>query len=180
MNAIVTTQPTFEYYWNLFPAGDLGPLPVWRPVEGSAIPDPYRLLLVHRRHMTLALKGYHDAEVGLRVLARRREGETYARRSILTTPDGEPILLATVHIDLTAVPDIVREAIVSESQPLGAILKAEKVLRRIDPYAYLEIDPTAGLKKLLEFQGSGPLYGRLATIQCRKVPAIHLLEVAAP
>ena len=167
-----------EELWNLFPPGGIGSLPEWRAVEGSSLPEPQRRLLVHHGHMTIALGQHHRDPVELQVLDRRRRGEIYARRLVLTVPGkASPVLFGMMKIDLTATPAGAREEILSEKTPLGAILINYGVLRRIEPTLFLEIRPGPLLAEALKVTAADPLYGRLAIIHCGGVPAVQLLEV---
>jgi len=164
--------------WRLFPLDGLGPAPRSRAVGPEEIPEPERALLVHKRHMTVALEERHGARLKLHVLARRRDGDLYARRLFLTAA-GRPVLFGIMRIDLAATPPAAREQILAERTPLGAILIAQKVLRRIEPHRYIEVRPTRWLARLLAVRAGEPLYGRLARIHCSGVPAVDLLEVVA-
>lgn len=164
--------------WGLFPLDGIGPLPDWRAVEGRDLPEPQKRLLVHHGHMTIALGEYHRNPVELQVLDRRRSGDLYARRLVLTVPGNDsPVLFGIMRIDLTATPPEAREEILAETKPLGAILIDWGVLRRIDPRIYLEIRPGPLLAETLRVRSADSLYGRLATIYCGGMAAVELLEV---
>jgi chorismate-pyruvate lyase len=181
MKASLRARRSLKELWNLFPQNGLGPLPGCRLVAAREVPPPFHGLLVHHQHMTRTLEKHHRAAMVLRVLERCREGEIYARRIILNAmTTGRPALVGIMRIDLECTPPAVREAILSESAPLGSILIAHRVLRRIEPFAYLKIAPSAPMVKLLRISPSQPAYGRLATIHCGGLPAVDLLEVVAP
>jgi chorismate-pyruvate lyase len=168
-------------FWRLFPLNGLGPLPRWRLVGGETLPQPYRTLLVHHGHMTRVLEEHYRSKLDLSVLDRRRAGEFYARQVLLTVrKTGAPALLGIMRIDLRAARPRAREMILEEKTPLGAILIRHRVLRRIEPFAYLQIDPTEPMVDLLRISPPRPVYGRLATIHCGGAPAVDLCEVVAP
>jgi len=147
-------------------------------VEGQSLPEPQKKLLVHQGHMTIALGEHHRNPVELQVLDRRRWGEIYARRLVLTVPGNDfPVLFGIMRIDLTATPPEARDEILSETKPLGAILIDHGVLRRIESRHYLEIRPGQVLAERLGVAAEAPLYGRLATIYCGGMAAVELLEV---
>ena len=172
---------TLEGLWNLFPPGAIGPPPPARSVPPGALPHPFRRLLVHRRHMTLAMKDRHGAEVEVRVLDRVREGRNYARRSLLTVSgSGRPALLGLVRVDLDALPPAVGEEVLAERKPFGAILIEADLLRMVEPLVFLRIEATPGLAGLLGGEPGGEMWGRIAAIRCGGVSAVELLEVAAP
>ena len=67
---------------NLFPASE----PLFLKAEhipSSLTPEPYKTLLVHDHHMTLAMETQHGCSVDVRVLNHRQEGDLYAREILL-------------------------------------------------------------------------------------------------
>jgi chorismate-pyruvate lyase len=74
----------------------------------------------------------------------------------------------------------VRSAILSQNTPLGRILIEHNVLRRIEPTAYLRVDPGPTLTQALKLAKPTRLYGRTGVIFCDDRPAIAVLEVPAP
>ncbi len=172
---------TLTALWNLLPEDNLGPPPHGSAVQGESLPGPHRRLLIHKRHMTVALREYHDADVDLHVLARRHDGDLYVRRLVLTVNGTDlPALFGIMRIHLDNAPPAAREEILAERTPLGEILIGHGVLRRIEPIKFLEITPTAPLARLLRVSTLRPLYGRLAQIHCGGERAVDLLEVVAP
>ncbi len=172
---------TIASLWNIFPEDGLGPAPHGRAVAGEDLPGPHRRLLIHKRHMTVILREHHDADVDLHVLARRHDGDLYARRLILTVSGTDlPVLFGIMRIHLENAPAAAREEILAEETPLGAILIGHGVLRRLEPVKFLEITPTAPMARLLRVSTLRPLYGRLAQIHCGGERAVDLLEVVAP
>jgi hypothetical protein len=155
-------------------------------VAGPEVPEPYKRLLVHRHHMTVTLESHHGAPVRLRVLERRRDGDDYARKLILTVPGPragaeKAVLSGVMRFDLSQTRPEVQEAIVSESAPLGRILIEHNVLRSIEPRAYLRVSLTPELRRAF---GASPeveaTYGRVAIILCNHSPAVELLEIVSP
>ena len=58
----VLTHPLDEFYRLA-----KRPLPGIEPVDGAALPEPYRSLLVHERDMTSTLGQFHGDDIGLEV-----------------------------------------------------------------------------------------------------------------
>jgi hypothetical protein len=87
------------------------------------------------------------------------------------------VLFGIMRIHLNYCTEPVRQAIVAATTPLGRILIEHNVLRRIEPTAYLKIEP--GPRQLAWFGRTRPcpLFGRLAYIHCDGRPAVELLEV---
>jgi hypothetical protein len=169
---------SLEEFWALFPSNGLGPPPGWRAVDAERLPASCRDLLVRSRHMTLALKEHHDSELTLRVLQSRLSGNFYSRQSLLIAArSGAPVLLGIIHLDLEAFSPKVQEAILAEDDLLGNILIREQVPRRIEPFFFLEVDPTEELRRALAHCGEGPIHGRSAAIHCGERATIDLLEL---
>ncbi|HBH51998.1 MAG TPA: hypothetical protein DDY91_08910 [Planctomycetaceae bacterium] len=150
-------------------------------IPSSQTPEPYKSLLVHEHHMTVTMEQFHRSAVRVKVLARRREGETYLRHIILEScDDGRVVQFGIVRFDFRYVTAEVRDEILAEQTPLGRILINFNVLRHIDLGAIVRIWPGPQLQSLFGCPADPPLYGRLATIFCNQKPAVDLLEISAP
>ena len=150
-------------------------------IPASTAPEPYKTMLVHDEHMTVAMEQYHRCPVNVRVLKTLRDGSIYARKIILTRSDDDvPVQFGIVRFDLDYVTPAVRNEILAERIPLGRILIAHNVLRHIDLGAILRIQAGLELAELLHMPEGGTTYGRLATIFCNRAPAVDLLEIPAP
>jgi len=151
-------------------------------VPGSLVPEPYRSMLVHERHMTVTMEKYHQCSVDVQVLDRTTDDEGIYGRKILLTRQGTdiPVQFGIVRFDFQFVTDAVRDQILSESIPLGRVLINHNVLRHIDLGAVLKMTAGPGLARYLQMDEGEETYGRLATIFCNKRPAVDLLEISAP
>jgi hypothetical protein len=165
-------------------------------IPAAATPEPYRRLLVHDHHMTLAMEEFHGHQVKVHVLDRRWSDDGYHRTSALTVPDHEPSRMigsasdlfrgeritqfGAIRFNFEFVTNEVRDAIVAEQIPLGKVLIDHNVLRQIDLGAVLRIEVGSGLARLFSCPVGTETYGRLATIFCNRRPAVDLLEVSAP
>ncbi|MFN0055323.1 MAG: hypothetical protein ACKV0T_24520 [Planctomycetales bacterium] len=164
----------------LFPDGaDL--IDLAEHVPSALTPEPYKGLLAHDHHMTLAMEAYYETSVAVRVLDRGLKGNVYTRKISLQRTDIEQVVqFGIVRFDLTFVTADVRTEILKEETPLGRILIDHNVLRHIDLGAILRIVPGPALQKLFGCAPGRETYGRLATIFCNRQPAVDLLEIAAP
>lgn len=150
-------------------------------VARSLVPEPYRQMLVHDHHMTINMEEYHGCSVDVRVLDRKREGDTYCRKILLTKHGTEDVVqFGIVRFDFQYVTPAVREEIISESTPLGRVLINHNVLRHIDLGAIVKIKAGPALARYLQMEEGDVTYGRLATIFCNHRPAVDLLEISAP
>jgi chorismate-pyruvate lyase len=167
--------PNVPELYRLF--GDRPP-PRFTPIAADALPEPYRRLLDHPHHMTVTVEDHYGGPVSVRVLKRSRAGDTYSRMILLETADGRVVQFGIVRIHLDLCSEAVRDAILAESMPLGHVLIAHDVLRRIEPTAFLRVEPDEAMRGW--FGRSVPTYGRLGIIHCDDRPAIDLLEILAP
>jgi len=71
----------------------------------------------------------------------------------------------------------VSEEIRQKRTPLGAILIAHNVHRRIKPRYFLRVPEGSAVLQVFGAQAAGPVYGRLGTIYCDNEPCIELLEI---
>ncbi|MBX7104128.1 MAG: hypothetical protein K1X57_08600 [Gemmataceae bacterium] len=170
--------PQLPELYRLF--GSDEPLPEHEFVAPEAVPEPYRRLLVHPYHMTVTVEDYYGGPVNVHVLDRRKEGDTYSRKILLTTVTGRVVQFGVVRIHLDYCTETVRQAIVEEKTPLGRVLIQNDVLRRIEPTAFFRIVPDALLTGWFGLKSPTPTYGRLGIIHCDFRPAIDLLEILAP
>lgn len=161
------------------------PLCGYRPRPGSCeavtpdeMPEEYRRLLVHDRHMTLALKEHCGTRLDLYVMDVHRDGDSY-RRKIFLTPSGssQAVELGVVRLDLRQLPSGPKDEILGQQTPLGAVLVKHDVLRRIRPRWYLKFPAGSPMLAWFGYPEDGPFYGRLGTIWCNHEPAVEVLEI---
>jgi hypothetical protein len=163
-----------------------------RGVMPAELPKPYGGLLDHQSHMTVAMERFSGSPVGLRVVASREEPADrksgrgwYGREILLFLPDGTVIQYGIVRIDLGRVDAATAAAIREARIPLGRILIAAGVLRDVHDVSLIEVFPGPHLQALFQPQAAGTsgkqaTYGRVAEISLDGMPAVELLEIAAP
>ena len=150
-------------------------------IPSAVIPEPYKTMLAHDQHMTVAMETYHQTTVDVRVLDSKREGNEYSRRILLLKHGTDRVVqFGIVRFHLGYVTDTVRSEILAGQTPLGRILINQNVLRHIDLGAILEITSGPGLASYFRMPVGAITYGRLATIFCDRQPAVDLLEISAP
>ena len=150
-------------------------------IPSAVTPEPYKKMLVHDHHMTVAMETYHQSPVDVRVLDSHLDGTEYARKIILLKHGTQsPVQFGLVRFHLEYVTEAIRQEIIAGQIPLGRILINHNVLRHIDLGAILEITAGPALAKHLQMPVGAVTYGRLATIFCNRQPAVDLLEVSAP
>ena len=150
-------------------------------IPSALTPEPYKTMLAHDHHMTIAMETYHQCSVDVRVLDSKLNGNEYARKILLLKHGTDiPVQFGFVRFHLEYVTEAVREQIIAEQIPLGRILINHNVLRHIDLGAILELTAGPELAQQLQMPVGAVTYGRLATIFCNRQPAVDLLEISAP
>lgn len=158
--------------------------PLIRKVEhvpAALVPQPYREMLVHDKHMTVTMERYHHSPVDVQVIDRKHDEKLYCREILLSKQGtGEVVQFGIVRFNFQYVTAAVRHEIVSEGTPLGRVLINHNVLRHIDLGALLRIECGQRLAGYFGVENGSETYGRLATIFCNRQPAVDLLEISAP
>ena len=154
---------------------------VVRTVDHDAVPSPYRELLDHRSHMTVAMEQYHGGAVRLRVVqVRETVGDIgpYAREILLHGPDGRVVQYGIVRLDLAVVDADTAAAVRGAKVPIGRVLIDAGMLRDVHDVGLVEVVPGAGLAGLLGMDDRRRCtYGRVAEISLAGRPALELLEI---
>lgn len=150
-------------------------------IPSSTTPEPYKSMLVHEHHMTVTMENYHQSSVDVKVLDSLLDGESYARK-ILLTKEGtdEVVQFGIVKFNFESVTKAVKKEILDGETPLGRVLIQHNVLRHIDLGAILKISAGPKLADYLQMEQGKLTYGRMATIFCNNKPAVDLLEISAP
>jgi hypothetical protein len=116
------------------------PTPRLERCPGSAVPQPYRALLVHAADMTPTLENFYQQAVKLRVFRRAVEADSYLREVVLELAvGGRPVEYGVIHIRLDHFPEGARRRILEEGQPLGAILEQEGIAHSSWPQTFFQL-----------------------------------------
>jgi chorismate-pyruvate lyase len=150
-------------------------------IRAVTMPEPYRGLLAHTEHMTVTVEAHYGAPVDVHVLEADLQGDFYHRRIVLIPQGTDRVVqYGLVRINLACCSAPVRDAILSQKTPLGRILIEHNVLRRVEPTAFLRIEPGPTLIDALRLKAPIPLYGRTGVIFFSDRPAVAVLEILAP
>jgi chorismate-pyruvate lyase len=148
-------------------------------VEG--VPEPYRRLLAHNDHMTVAVEEFHHGPVDVRVLQRRVTTTHYAREILLSRQEDDQVVqYGIMRVCFAYLPPEVQGKIRGEQTPLGRILIEHNVLRRVQLFSLRRVELGPELSRLFDRPQGATTYGRTALIDCNQVPAIELLEIVSP
>lgn len=163
-------------------------LGTFEPIAAAEIPQPYRRLLAHNKHMTETVEQFHGCKVDVQVLASRRDNGYYSRKILLTRQsDGEVVQFGIPRLNMEYLDEEVRREIESETKPLGRVLIEHNVLREVQLVALWKVEPGPDLCRMFGLAAKPAsekpalaVYGRTALIYCNGEPAIELLEIVTP
>lgn len=157
-------------------------LPPLTSVEGEAVPEPYKTLLVHQNDMTPTLELFHKSSIHLHVLGRRRKKDEYFREVILRLDGTEkPVEFGAIKINLDLFPAAAREQILREHLPLGHILAECKIPHASRPSGFLRLASDKLINEVLGLTGANVLYGRRNTLfDPKDRPLAEIVEILPP
>lgn len=137
------------------------PLPLVEFIDGEAMPEPYRKVLVHSSDMTPTLRDYHGSPITLEVVQAEMSADYVMRQVVLhRTSDNAPVEYGAIGIQLEAFPPRVKQLIREGKQPLGGILESEGFPHQSSPRAYFAIEADEHTGELLQVAPGTTLYGR--------------------
>ena len=157
-------------------------LPQLEVVAGSAIPEPYRSLLVHDRDMTRTLKAHHGGAIRLRTWASGVEAGIYRRMvGLLLEHSGRPVEFGATRVHLERFPEPWRGLILAGERPLGGILNAWGIAYRSRPSAFFKTEGDERIWTALALPGPTTLYGRRNTLSDPQGNTLaDILEILPP
>ena len=137
------------------------PLPTYETIEGPAVPEPYRGLLVHRGDMTSRLEAFHRGSIVLEVLHREHTPDAYRREVVLQIDSsGLPVEYGAIEICLDAFPEEVRKLIVEAHLPLGGLMNRYHVKYRSEPRAFIQLGPDNFMRRVFGTPAAHTFFGR--------------------
>ncbi len=159
-------------------------IPEAQSIAAAEVPDPYRRMLAHNGHMTVALESFHDSTLELRVLSEHTAEPFYARKIQLLHPETRRILqFGIVRLNLDYSDEPVRQRILARDTPLGRILLEHGFMTRVVTHDLLRISLNHELADALGVDSKRErptTFGRIATVNVDNEPAVELLEIVTP
>jgi chorismate-pyruvate lyase len=157
------------------------PLPRLEVLKENEVVEPYKRLLVHSSDMTPTLEAFYKESLGLTVLSRELQRDSYLREVVLTIGEARPVEYGVIRICLDRFPPNVRRRVLDEQRPLGHILQTEGLPHLSWPQAFFRVRSDAHMRAVLRLREPGMLYGRRNVILdgSRRLLA-EVLEILAP
>jgi chorismate-pyruvate lyase len=175
-------MPSWAALLQRFYAGTGLCAPVLTELKPAEVPPPYQGLLVHSSDMTPTLARFYGQSLGLRVLSRERQDDSYKREVILwLAEDARPVEYGVIRIRLDRLPPAARRLVLEEQRPLGDILQGEAIPHLSWPQAFFRLKADAHAGAALGLRRAGFLYGRRNVLLdgSRRLLA-EVIEVLAP
>jgi chorismate-pyruvate lyase len=156
--------------------------PVLKELKGAEVPPPYQGLLVHSSDMTPTLAKFYGQSLGLKVLSRERQDNSYKREVILwLAEDTRPVEYGVIRIYLDRLPSVARRLVLEEKRPLGDILQGEAIPHLSWPQAFFRLKADAHAGAALGLEHADYLYGRRnVLLDGSRHLLAEVIEVLAP
>jgi len=159
------------------------PLPGIELIDSSALPKPYRSLLVHESDMTSTLGQFHGDDIGLKVLHWHSSENAYYREVLLLAKsDRQPVEYGAIKIDLDQFPESARDAVTAAAAPLGQLLNDHGIGYISRPSGFLRVECDDYIGRLFELKRRPLLYGRRNTLynDTGRNPLAEIVEILPP
>jgi hypothetical protein len=136
-------------------------LPEYQVIDGAAMPEPYRKLLVHHGDMTSRLEAFWGGQIVLEVLHREHTPEVYRREVVLHIEATDlPVEYGAIEIDLGAFDGELRRLILEHHLPLGGLLNRFGVRYRSEPKGFIKLGADAVMQRVFRLPLAKEFYGR--------------------
>ena len=157
-------------------------LPPIEAVEGDAVPEPYKSLLVHQDDMTPTLEKFHGERIHLSVLSRQQRDDFYFREVVLLLDKTDkPVEFGAIKINLALFPSAARKEILDECRPLGTLLADYTITHTSRPKAYLRVLSDDFINDALKLAQPQWLFGRRNTLwDPQQRPLAEIVEILPP
>ena len=157
-------------------------LPAYGVLDGAAVPEPYRRLLVHNGDMTSRLEAFWGGEIVLEVLHREHTSEVYRREVVLHIEATDlPVEYGAIEIDLSAFDGELRRLILEQHLPLGGLLNRFAVRYRSKPKGFIKLGADAMMQRVFRVPEALEFYGRCNVLLGEgDRPLARIVEVLRP
>lgn len=153
----------------------------FEPIGVSDCPLPYRELLAHSSHMTVAVENHHGELVDVDVLEQSRQTDEYRRKILLRRQSDRTVVqFGIVRINFKTLAPEIQQQITSGKIPLGRILIENDLMREVQLSGLWRVECGRDLSNHFQVPIDCVTYGRTARILVDSIPVIELLEIVAP
>ncbi|MCA9182925.1 MAG: hypothetical protein KDA51_15795, partial [Planctomycetales bacterium] len=136
-------------------------------VPPETCPAPYRAILAHQSHMTVAVEKRHGCSVDVEVLEARTSGPHYLRKILLRRQSDQRVVqFGIVRLATLALQPQVRDEILAQRIPLGRVLIDHNVMRQVQLSGIWQVTCGPELAALFSCPQGHRCFGRTALIYC--------------
>lgn len=136
-------------------------LPAANIIEGGEMPEPYRNILVHDSDMTPTLETAYGQTIHLHVLKHSLRDNVFSRQVLLVLEDDQTAVeFGGIKIYFDYLPEEAKRLVLEERQPLGTILRTQRVPHESHPSAYLSLTADSIMCKAFRLTKPRVVYGR--------------------
>lgn len=153
-----------------------------RALDGSAIPEPQRQLLVHADGLTPTLERHLGQPLGLRMLRVRRQGSVLMREILLVAAGlDHAVSFGAIRLHLDGFEDGVRSEILAGVAPLGTILRDRRVAHQRRLSGFFQVAARALVPAGIALRDETTLYGRHSELHTPTGQEMaEVVEILAP
>jgi len=154
----------------------------FKKIESHELPQPYRQLLDHEGDMTSRLENAYRSSIRVNRLRSSNDGKNYFREVILETSDSppRPVEYGAIEIQLSQLPELAKQAVISGEKPLGGILNEERIPYACELRGFFTMMPDASIVEAFGMERPLELFGRSNHIQTRSGDTIALIVEVLP
>ena len=164
-----------------YASGEKHCLGKFQSTDGEQAPEPYRKLLDHHSHMTVAVESHYQSQVDVSIVQTTKDETWYSREILLASQStGSIVQYGIVRLRYGVLAPPVWHEIEAGLKPLGRVLIEHGVLRQVELVGLWKVECGPVLGKHFEVAAGTNTYGRTARIFCDAEPAIELLEIVRP
>jgi chorismate-pyruvate lyase len=177
VNGIDILAPLYYFYQSAYHV-----FPELKMLDGHEVPEPAKQLLVHENDMTPTLIDFFQDEIYLTVLHQEEEHLVIKREVILHLMGCKsPVEFGAIKIDISCMPDHVRNTIREGKKPLGGILAEYNIIHTSHPSGFFEVSSDDVMRRAFSFQDKPVLYGRCNTLRYENGGTLaEVVEVLPP
>ncbi|MEA3209764.1 MAG: hypothetical protein QOE70_2821 [Chthoniobacter sp.] len=137
------------------------PLPACEVIDGAAMPQPYRDLLVHKGDMTSRLESFHGGPIIIEVLHHEHCPDGYRREVVLHVEETAlAVEYGAIEIDVDAFDGELRRLILEEHLPFGGLLNRFGIRYRSEPKAFIRLAADAVMPRVFGTPEAREFFGR--------------------
>jgi chorismate-pyruvate lyase len=156
-------------------------LPAFERLQGEALPEPARSLLVHDSNMTTKLESFVGSRLRLKRLEAIDDEESVTRRTVLFDDRGRVVKYVAIRIEVLRFPLRAQKMIRQGRLPLGAVMNEHHVDYRSRVRGYFKVQADAMIREALGLGDEAALFGRRNVISnYADQPLADAVEILSP